>query len=81
MLLNGVAVIDLSDRQKEILEIVKASDRFPVKIAARLNVSRAALRPCLAVLTMSGCSLHVPASATIYRQRQAQPACRLPGAL
>ena len=51
----GVAVIDLSDRQKEILEIVKASGPISgEEIAARLNVSRAALRPCLAVLTMSG---------------------------
>ena len=50
-----VAVIDLSERQKEILEIVKALGPISgEEIAARLNVSRAALRPCLAVLTMSG---------------------------
>jgi CBS domain-containing protein/biotin operon repressor len=47
--------IDLSQRQKKILEIVKTSGPISgEEIASRLNVSRAALRPCLAVLTMSG---------------------------
>ena len=50
-----MAIIDLSQRQKEILEIVKTAGPISgEEIAARLNVSRAALRPCLAVLTMSG---------------------------
>ena len=47
--------IDLSQRQKKILEIVKSSGPISgEEIASRLNVSRAALRPCLAILTMSG---------------------------
>lgn len=51
----GVEKIDLSQRQKKILEIVKTSGPISgEEIASRLNVSRAALRPCLAVLTMSG---------------------------
>lgn len=47
--------IELSDRQEKILEIVKSN--CPItgeKIAELLNVTRAALRPDLAVLTMSG---------------------------
>ncbi len=47
--------IGLTQRQKDILEIVKSSGPISgEEIAARLNVSRAALRPCLAVLTTSG---------------------------
>ncbi len=48
-------IIELSDRQKKILEIVK--QQGPItgeKIAEILNVTRAALRSDLAVLTMSG---------------------------
>jgi CBS domain-containing protein len=50
-----VDIIELSDRQKKILEIVK--QQGPItgeKIAEILNVTRAALRSDLAVLTMSG---------------------------
>ncbi len=48
-------MIDLNERQKEILEIVKSSGPISgEEIASRLQVSRAALRPYLAVLTMSG---------------------------
>jgi len=50
-----VDIIELSDRQERILEIVK--HQGPItgeKIAEILNVTRAALRPDLAVLTMSG---------------------------
>ncbi|NLA04151.1 MAG: helix-turn-helix transcriptional regulator [Firmicutes bacterium] len=47
--------MNLSHRQKKILEIVKKSGPISgEEIASRLSVSRAALRPCLAVLTMSG---------------------------
>lgn len=48
-------MIELSDRQERILEIVK--ENGPItgeKIAEMLGVTRAALRPDLAVLTMSG---------------------------
>lgn len=47
--------MNLSQRQKKILEIVKECGPISGgEIASRLSVSRAALRPCLAVLTMSG---------------------------
>jgi len=50
-----VGIIELNERQERILEIVKK--QAPItgeKIAELLNVTRAALRPDLAVLTMSG---------------------------
>ncbi|NMD42737.1 MAG: helix-turn-helix transcriptional regulator [Firmicutes bacterium] len=47
--------MNLSQRQKKILEIVKECGPISGgEIASRLNVSRAALRPCLAILTMAG---------------------------
>ena len=53
--MKRVKDIDLTQRHKDILEIVKTSGPISgEEIAARLNVSRAALRPCLAVLTTSG---------------------------
>ncbi|NLT20864.1 MAG: helix-turn-helix transcriptional regulator, partial [Syntrophomonadaceae bacterium] len=48
-------MIELNDRQERILDIVKKN--APItgeKIAELLGVTRAALRPDLAVLTMSG---------------------------
>lgn len=50
-----VKIIELNERQEKILEIVK--NRGPItgeSIAELLEVTRAALRPDLAVLTMSG---------------------------
>lgn len=50
-----VDIIELSERQEKILEIVKNSGPITgEKIAESLEVTRAALRPDLAVLTMSG---------------------------
>ncbi len=50
-----VIIIDLNDRQEKILAIVKRDGPITgEKIANLLNVTRAALRPDLAVLTMSG---------------------------
>ncbi|MDW7650086.1 MAG: helix-turn-helix transcriptional regulator [Bacillota bacterium] len=47
--------MELNVRQKQILEIVKQEGPISgEEIAARLNLSRAALRPHLAVLTTSG---------------------------
>jgi CBS domain-containing protein len=47
--------IQLNDRQEKILEIVKKHEPITGEnIAEMLNVTRAALRPDLAVLTMSG---------------------------
>lgn len=50
-----MAVIELNKRQEQILQIVK--DRGPItgeQIAELLNLTRATLRPDLAILTMSG---------------------------
>lgn len=50
-----VKIIDLNDRQEKILAIVKKDGPITgEKIASLLKVTRAALRPDLAVLTMSG---------------------------
>ena len=47
--------IELNERQEKILAIVKTEGPITgEKIAEILNVTRAALRPDLAVLTMSG---------------------------
>lgn len=50
-----VSTIELNKRQKQILEIVK--EEGPItgeKIAEKLNLTRATLRPDLAILTMAG---------------------------
>lgn len=55
MLLRGCDPIQLSERQEMIIRIVK--DEGPItgeQIAERLNLTRATLRPDLAILTMSG---------------------------
>ncbi|WP_285858814.1 helix-turn-helix transcriptional regulator [Neobacillus niacini] len=52
---KGVSLIKLSKRQDEILQIVKQNGPITGKeIAEKLSVTRAALRPDLAILTMSG---------------------------
>lgn len=52
---KGVIHIPLTQRQEKIVEIVRAEGPITGKeIARRLNVTRAALRSDLAVLTMSG---------------------------
>jgi len=53
--LMGGEKVDLSERQEKIIEIVK--ENGPItgeKIATRLNLTRATLRPDLAILTMAG---------------------------
>ncbi|NMD33736.1 MAG: helix-turn-helix transcriptional regulator [Firmicutes bacterium] len=65
--------INLSQRQKKILEIVK--EFGPIsgeEIASRLNVSRSALRPCLTVLTMSGLLEARPRVGYTYAGKNAQ---------
>ncbi|WP_420490644.1 helix-turn-helix transcriptional regulator [Neobacillus drentensis] len=53
--MKGVVIIKLSKRQGEILEIVKENGPITGKdIAEKLSLTRAALRPDLAILTMSG---------------------------
>jgi DeoR family transcriptional regulator, catabolite repression regulator len=56
LILNkGVVIIKLSKRQDEILQIVKQNGPITGKdIAEKLSLTRAALRPDLAILTMSG---------------------------
>lgn len=56
MLVNkGVVVIELTKRQKQIIEIVKNNEPISSeKIAEQLGVIRATLRPDLSILTMSG---------------------------
>ncbi|WP_035288145.1 CBS domain-containing protein [Clostridium sp. KNHs214] len=50
-----MATIKLTDRQKEIIRLVKENQPMTSeKIAANLNLTRAALRPDLAILTMTG---------------------------
>ncbi|MCL6573306.1 MAG: helix-turn-helix transcriptional regulator [Bacillus sp. (in: Bacteria)] len=50
-----VVIIKLTKRQDEILQIVKQNGTITGKdIAAKLSLTRAALRPDLAILTMSG---------------------------
>lgn len=48
-------IIKLTKRQEEIIELVKNHEPITSeKLAAKLNVTRAALRPDLAILTMTG---------------------------
>lgn len=52
---EGVRAIELNQRQEQIVQIVK--NNGPItgeKIAERLNLTRATLRPDLAILTMAG---------------------------
>jgi CBS domain-containing protein len=50
-----VRVLDLNERQNKILDIVKNNEPITgEQIADQLNVTRATLRPDLAILTMSG---------------------------
>lgn len=51
----GGDVVELSKRQEEIIEIVKGNGPITGEnIAERLNLTRATLRPDLAILTMAG---------------------------
>ena len=51
----GGEKVELSERQEKIIEIVKESGPITgEQIADNLNLSRATLRPDLAILTMAG---------------------------
>ncbi|XJZ29085.1 helix-turn-helix transcriptional regulator [Bacillota bacterium Lsc_1132] len=53
--MRGVKIIKLTKRQEEILDIVKTNGPITgKKIAEKLSLTRAALRPDLAILTMAG---------------------------
>jgi FOG: CBS domain len=65
-----VRIIKLSSRQEEIIKLVK--DNQPItseSLAARLGVTRAALRPDLAILTMTGILEARPKVGYIYSKR------------
>ncbi|WP_072887936.1 helix-turn-helix transcriptional regulator [Ornithinibacillus halophilus] len=53
--LSGGEIVELSKRQQHIIEIVKEDGPITgEQIAERLNLTRATLRPDLAILTMAG---------------------------
>ena len=55
ILFKGVISIEYSDRQQKIIDIVRNNEPITSEhIASRLHVTRATLRPDLAILTMSG---------------------------
>ncbi len=63
-------IIKLSPRQEKIIELVK--EHAPItseQLASKLNVTRAALRPDLAILTMTGILEAKPKVGYIYSQK------------
>jgi CBS domain-containing protein len=65
-----VCIIKLSPRQEKIIELVK--DQAPItseQLASKLNVTRAALRPDLAILTMTGILEAKPKVGYIYSRK------------
>jgi CBS domain-containing protein len=65
-----VSTIKLSPRQEKIIKLVK--DNAPItseKLASRLSVTRAALRPDLAILTMTGILEAKPKVGYIYSKK------------
>lgn len=62
--------IKLTSRQEEIIELVKKNQPITSeKLAERLNVTRAALRPDLAILTMTGILEARPKVGYLYSKR------------
>ncbi|CAM2846909.1 helix-turn-helix transcriptional regulator [Hathewaya histolytica] len=62
--------IKLTDRQEEIIRLVKENQPITSeKIAGKLNVTRAALRPDLAILTMTGILEARPKVGYIYSKK------------
>jgi CBS domain-containing protein len=65
-----VISIKLSKRQEEIIELVKNNQPITSEhLAERLNVTRAALRPDLAILTMTGILEARPKVGYLYSQK------------
>jgi CBS domain-containing protein len=65
-----VSTIKLSPRQQEIIKLVKENPPITSeKLASKLNVTRAALRPDLAILTMTGILEARPKVGYIYSQK------------
>jgi CBS domain-containing protein/biotin operon repressor len=64
-----VIIIKLTRRQEEIIELVKNYEPITSeKLAEKLNVTRAALRPDLAILTMTGMLEARPKVGYLYSQ-------------
>jgi len=65
-----VCTIKFSPRQEEIIKLVKENPPITSqKLAEKLNVTRAALRPDLAILTMTGMLQAKPKVGYIYSQK------------
>jgi FOG: CBS domain len=65
-----VSTIKLSPRQEEIIKLVKELEPITSEqLAAKLSVTRAALRPDLAILTMTGILEAKPKVGYIYSQK------------
>jgi len=65
-----VKTINLSPRQEEIIRLVKESQPITSeKLAEKLNVTRAALRPDLAILTMTGILEARPKVGYVYAKK------------
>jgi len=65
-----VKTINLSPRQEEIIRLVKESQPITSeKLADKLNVTRAALRPDLAILTMTGILEARPKVGYVYAKK------------
>lgn len=69
-MLKEVRIIKLSSRQEEIIKLVKESQPITSEsLAAKLGVTRAALRPDLSILTMSGILEARPKVGYIYSKK------------
>ncbi|MFT8313380.1 MAG: helix-turn-helix transcriptional regulator [Clostridium sp.] len=65
-----MSIIKLSQRQKEIIDLVK--EKQPItseQLAGKLNLTRAALRPDLAILTMTGILEAKPKVGYVYSKK------------
>lgn len=70
MVWRRLTKINLSPRQKDIIELVKANQPITSKeLACKIGVTRAALRPDLAILTMTGILEARPKVGYIYSQK------------
>ncbi len=65
-----MSIIKLSPRQEQIIKLVKETEPITSEqLASKLSVTRAALRPDLAILTMTGILEAKPKVGYIYSQR------------
>lgn len=72
LIVRKVRTIKLTKRQEEIIELVKANEPITSEhLADMLNVTRAALRPDLAILTMTGILDARPKVGYLYSKKPA----------